>query len=72
MPTLTTFGGNSGVYSKNSLYKLSSTGLVLNLDASNSNSYLSSGTTWTDFFASRSTDYSKAGQDENWDEDDIF
>jgi hypothetical protein len=52
MPTLTTFGGNSGVYSKNSLYKLSSTSLVLNLDASNSNSYLSSGTTWTDISAS--------------------
>jgi len=34
--------------------------------------HLTGGTTWTDFFASRSTDYSKAGQDENWDEDDIF
>jgi ribonucleoside-diphosphate reductase beta chain len=34
--------------------------------------HLTGGTTWTDFFAIRSTDYSKAGEDEKWDEDDIF
>ena len=32
--------------------------------------HLTGGHTHTDFFAIRSTDYSKAGQDENW--DDIF
>jgi ribonucleoside-diphosphate reductase beta chain len=34
--------------------------------------HLTGGTTHTDFFAIRPTDYSKAGEDENWDEDDIF
>lgn len=34
--------------------------------------HLTGGTTHTDFFAIRSTDYSKAGEDENWNEDDIF
>jgi ribonucleoside-diphosphate reductase beta chain len=34
--------------------------------------HLTGGTTWTDFFAVRPTDYSKAGEDENWNEDDIF
>lgn len=34
--------------------------------------HLTGGVTWTDFFAQRSTDYSKAGEDENWDEDDLF
>jgi len=34
--------------------------------------HLTGGVTWTDFFASRSTDYSKAGENENWDESDIF
>jgi len=34
--------------------------------------HLTGGTTWTDFFAIRSTDYSKSGEDENWDENDIF
>lgn len=54
MPTFTTFTGNKGIYGKNSLYKVSTNGLILNLDASNSNSYLSSGTTWTDLSASPS------------------
>jgi hypothetical protein len=52
MPTFTTFTGNKGVYGKNPLYNVSSKGLILNLDASDSNSYLSSGTTWTDISAS--------------------
>ena len=34
--------------------------------------HLTGGVTHTDFFAIRSTDYSKAGEDENWDESDIF
>ena len=34
--------------------------------------HLTSGTTWTDFFAIRSTDYSKAGENENWDEESLF
>ena len=34
--------------------------------------HLTGGTTHTDFFAIRPTDYSKAGEDENWDEDDLF
>jgi len=34
--------------------------------------HLTGGATWTDFFAMRSTDYSKAGENENWDEDSIF
>jgi len=52
MPTFTTFTGNKGVYGKNPIYNISNNGLVLNLDASDSNSYLSSGTTWTDTSAS--------------------
>jgi len=52
MPTLTTLGGNNSVYSKNARYKVSSIGLVLNLDANNSNSYPGSGTTWIDLSAS--------------------
>jgi ribonucleoside-diphosphate reductase beta chain len=32
--------------------------------------HLTGGTTHTDFFAVRPTDYSKAGEDDNW--DDIF
>jgi ribonucleoside-diphosphate reductase beta chain len=34
--------------------------------------HLTGGTTHTDFFAIRPTDYAKAGEDENWDEDNIF
>ena len=34
--------------------------------------HLTGGHTHTDFFAVRPTDYSKAGEDENWDEDDLF
>lgn len=34
--------------------------------------HLTGGTTWTDFFAIRSTDYSKAGENENWDEESLF
>jgi len=34
--------------------------------------HLTGGTTHTDFFAIRPTDYAKAGEDENWNEDDIF
>ena len=34
--------------------------------------HLTGGTTWTDFFAIRSTDYSKSGESENWDEDHLF
>ena len=34
--------------------------------------HLTGGHTHTDFFAIRSTDYSKAGEGENWDEDDLF
>lgn len=34
--------------------------------------HLTGGHTHTDFFAVRPTDYSKAGEDENWDADDIF
>jgi ribonucleoside-diphosphate reductase beta chain len=34
--------------------------------------HLTGGTTHTDFFAIRPTDYSKAGEDENWNEDDLF
>lgn len=34
--------------------------------------HLTGGQTWTDFFALRSTDYSKAGEDDNWDDDEIF
>ena len=34
--------------------------------------HLTGGTTHTDFFATRPTDYSKAGEDENWDEDELF
>jgi len=34
--------------------------------------HLTGGHTHTDFFAVRSTDYSKAGEDENWDEDALF
>jgi hypothetical protein len=30
--------------------------------------HLTGGTTWTDFFVIRSTDYSKAGKDDNWDD----
>lgn len=34
--------------------------------------HLTGGHTHTDFFAIRSTDYSKAGEDDNWDADDLF
>ena len=34
--------------------------------------HLTGGTTHTDFFAVRPTDYSKAGEGENWDEDELF
>jgi len=34
--------------------------------------HLTGGHTHTDFFAIRPTDYSKAGEDENWDEDSLF
>ena len=34
--------------------------------------HLTGGTTHTDFFATRPTDYSKSGEDENWDEDELF
>jgi ribonucleoside-diphosphate reductase beta chain len=34
--------------------------------------HLTGGVTWTDFFAQRPSDYSKAGEDENWDADDLF
>lgn len=34
--------------------------------------HLTGGATWTDFFAIRPTDYSKAGENENWDEDALF
>jgi ribonucleoside-diphosphate reductase beta chain len=34
--------------------------------------HLTGGHTHTDFFAIRPTDYSKAGEDENWDADDLF
>jgi ribonucleoside-diphosphate reductase beta chain len=34
--------------------------------------HLTGGVTWTDFFAMRSTDYSKAGEGEDWDEDSLF
>ena len=34
--------------------------------------HLTGGVTHTDFFAMRSTDYSKAGENEVWDEDEIF
>ena len=34
--------------------------------------HLTGGHTHTDFFAVRPTDYSKAGENENWDEDDLF
>jgi ribonucleoside-diphosphate reductase beta chain len=34
--------------------------------------HLTGGVTHTDFFAIRSTDYSKAGEEDNWDADDIF
>ena len=34
--------------------------------------HLTGGHTHTDFFAVRPTDYAKAGEDENWDEDDLF
>jgi ribonucleoside-diphosphate reductase beta chain len=34
--------------------------------------HLTGGTTHTDFFAVRPTDYAKAGEDENWDEDNLF
>jgi ribonucleoside-diphosphate reductase beta chain len=34
--------------------------------------HLTGGVTHTDFFAIRSTDYSKAGEGDNWDADDIF
>ena len=34
--------------------------------------HLTGGHTHTDFFATRPTDYSKAGEDENWDEDELF
>lgn len=54
MPGLSTFGFNRSVYGKTNPYSISTNGLVLNLDAGNSNSYLSSGTTWTDLSASPS------------------
>jgi ribonucleoside-diphosphate reductase beta chain len=34
--------------------------------------HLTGGTTHTDFFAMRPTDYSKAGENENWDEAELF
>jgi ribonucleoside-diphosphate reductase beta chain len=34
--------------------------------------HLTGGTTHTDFFSTRSTDYSKAGESENWSEDELF
>lgn len=34
--------------------------------------HLTGGVTWTDFFAIRSTDYSKANENEDWDADSIF
>lgn len=34
--------------------------------------HLTGGHTHTDFFAVRPTDYAKAGEDENWDQDDLF
>jgi ribonucleoside-diphosphate reductase beta chain len=34
--------------------------------------HLTGGHTHTDFFAIRSTDYAKAGENENWDEDSLF
>jgi ribonucleoside-diphosphate reductase beta chain len=34
--------------------------------------HLTGGVTWTDFFAIRPTDYAKAGENEDWDEDALF
>ena len=34
--------------------------------------HLTGGVTHTDFFAIRPTDYSKAGEDDDWDEDSLF
>ena len=34
--------------------------------------HLTGGTTHTDFFAIRPTDYAKAGEDEEWDEESLF
>ena len=34
--------------------------------------HLTGGHTHTDFFAIRSTDYAKAGENEDWDEDSLF
>ena len=34
--------------------------------------HLTGGHTHTDFFAVRPTDYAKAGEGENWDEEDLF
>jgi ribonucleoside-diphosphate reductase beta chain len=34
--------------------------------------HLTGGVTWTDFFAIRPTDYAKAGENEDWDEDSLF
>ena len=34
--------------------------------------HLTGGTTHTDFFAIRSTDYAKAGENENWSDDELW
>ncbi len=34
--------------------------------------HLTGGQTWTDFFAIRPTDYSKAGEDENWSDEEMW
>lgn len=34
--------------------------------------HLTGGTTWTDFFSIRPTDYAKAGEDENWSDDELW
>jgi len=52
-------------------------GSIFNYDEAQANElswfyHLTGGVTWTDFFAIRPTDYSKAGELENWDEDAIF
>jgi ribonucleoside-diphosphate reductase beta chain len=34
--------------------------------------HLTGGVTWTDFFAIRPTDYAKAGENENWSEEELW
>jgi Concanavalin A-like lectin/glucanases superfamily len=54
MPIFSTLNGNKGVYGKSLITGVTSRGMVLNLDATNTTSFIGVGTTWVDMSASPS------------------